>query len=66
MIATGEDSSGDDSSDDEDDKNEGAGNNAGAQDDFVTFDDVSTSCPAVVTEIRFQTGTSGCFSILVS
>lgn len=63
MFAMGEDSSGDDSSDDEDDKNEGAGNNAGAPDDLVTFDDVSPSCPAVVREIRFQIG---CFRILVS
>ncbi|KAL8614102.1 Pleckstrin y domain-containing F member 2 [Nucella lapillus] len=39
VIATGDDSSGEDSSDDEDDKSTGAGSQAGAQDNIVTFHD---------------------------
>ncbi|XP_076472071.1 pleckstrin homology domain-containing family F member 2-like [Babylonia areolata] len=39
VIATGDDSSGEDSSDDDDDRNTRVGNEAGAQNDLVTFDD---------------------------
>ena len=61
VIATGDDSSGEDTSDDEDDKNEGAGNGAGAQDNLVTFDDVSPAWHIVgIREMRFRAWAGVC------